>query len=636
MATWLISDQAVPKTDGLKPIVLVPRAKLVHDAALQVIKDTGVVSVLDDEKEEDRKMKQTSTGNDTLVIDLFLTFQDPEFQHQQDLGGIALLKFLRIKGVRNHIVLLSPWSLVELLRMDPGYHVLASEGITIAPYMYTLDELKEEDVQLEKLEPISDEYDLRPWLKAGISLPKDERHNWAQWWGAECLRTMYNARALEENQIHGLETLSAKLKELRCAEMMAVYSYPERNGAGKLINPVITKDIKVLYADDSHTLGWEEILRQILYGKHEDGSDDGSLFAMKPMPGENADQFGSRLQLELLKAHLLQRPFSLVILDLRLVAEAHSVPDMQLSGVKVLRKLKASYPTLPVIIFTATARAELFKLLEKLGALDHWTKPGPEDSGKEGYLNRSFDRLLSVLRKGVRNTGDAIARNITAAEVALEQINRIISFSPTTKQVFVNDLDRYERLVEALDARLPQWKDDAIHVDTCFLLHQDAHEVLPVLHFMALSRLHLRLAPLTIIEHVLVELSNLDRRSAFSAVDYYRRATGRRASMVLPHVTNWLRSGAMKQLRFSQGVHPLGRIADDVFVAEIPLYLRANPASKVLLLSDENEDNARKLAPRIVEELKCDDEKVRFTAQRVSVLKPIASQLREDLSTLSY
>ena len=160
-----------------------------------------------------------------LFIDIFIRFKDDGYTEASDLGGIALLKFLRIRGVKQHVVLLSPWDLRELLKKDAAHLILTGPGVTVAPYHFDFAKcgLDVEKIAREKA-PEADV--LRNHLRPGIKLAKDERHNWANWWGIDRLWYV-NELAERRNPGSGREVegtypahLKERIKELRNQEAL--------------------------------------------------------------------------------------------------------------------------------------------------------------------------------------------------------------------------------------------------------------------------------------------------------------------------------------------------------------------------------------------------------------------------------
>lgn len=656
MTKYLFTDQPRFSTAGLKVCSLEP--DLVHDAA-EIIGGGNAYPKKDD----------------VLLIDIFLTFKDPEYQRQQDLGGIALLKFLRIKGVKNHIVLLSPWNLPQLLRMDPAYHIIGSLGVTVAKFTYALDELCGHDAKPLNLATLASEEApedrrLREYFKASISLPKDERHNWAQWWGAECMRLMHNKfyNDDQDQDIPCPPSVRAKLKELKCAQLMFVYSSAQisYDNPNLTENP-LSSDKKVLYVDDNCDMGWKEVLSSFIYGSVFEPKDigqgvyqNGSLVSMKPFGGEDREVFYQSVLTRLNntswnpQTNKHENVHAFVVLDVRLFAEPHDTPDTKLSGIELLRKIRSAYPALPVVLFTATARADFFKAFEKIGLVGHWTKPSPEDSGKEDHLTRSYSRLRRLLTDVAKQTQDPFGVNFAATDNMIDQINSRIFGNP-------DDFSDYDALV----AKCPwHWLEfDHVTVDTNFLEHIDIHKVLPALYFISLARSRNGKVPINVIDHVFDELTYHQSQAAKNGI---KLDLGRRASFVLPIIVSWMAEKRMARYRYSHEDRATGRkfgdaerivgkqvcnekgiyfragkglVADDILVSEFVSELKEGKT--VVLFSNEapdkteNVEESQKLPDRMLKDLN-DEEKKRFSYVQIKDLKSVTKAIDKQLSNLSY
>lgn len=333
-----------------------------------------------------------------ILIDIFLVFRDAEFQHYQDLGGIALLKFLRIMGVENHIILLSPWSIVELLRMDAGHHVLASKGVTVAQYTFSKEELKTHDgssldrYELLKLanEKAPTLEELRAYFKSAISLPKDERHNWANWWGLYVLVRLHNAYS-RWKEIACPAPLVRELTTLK--NRLAVYvhhpSFVNEEGP----YPTLVSPYSILYIDDQADDGWEEVLGNVLC------TSDGTRVDMQtvvPWPGalkEYGDcrRFYEERLHEAVHGSERVNACHMIILDVRLDRsndEVEAGHPEHLSGLRLLKFLRERHPGIPVLALTASRRPEVHRAL-----LDH----GADRIHLKASLDHSVDVYSSAI-----------------------------------------------------------------------------------------------------------------------------------------------------------------------------------------------------------------------------------------------
>jgi hypothetical protein len=167
-----------------------------------------------------------------LLIEQYLSCADIEFQWLQLNSGIALIKFLRMMDVKHHIVLLTPYTKLELIEQNPNNLIVSSRGVSTAKYLFefskkTLAELR--TLAKEKFE----NQDLRPYIITGFRFPEDERHNWANWWGIDRLWNIHyfvidqgkNRMSERWEMSYYPSTLKNKIKQLRNFQSIYLYGY---------------------------------------------------------------------------------------------------------------------------------------------------------------------------------------------------------------------------------------------------------------------------------------------------------------------------------------------------------------------------------------------------------------------------
>jgi len=161
---------------------------------LQTLKLLGLpneqVFVLDKQQSlydaaQEARRRTNVNGPWVIFINLFLSCADEEFQYLQKQAGIALLKYLRLLNVVHHVVLVSPYSALQLIRQQPGNFIISSKGVSVTECSYNFDEFTYG--KLKQLAGDTFDSNLKPYILAEIRLPEDERHNWANWWGVKQL-----------------------------------------------------------------------------------------------------------------------------------------------------------------------------------------------------------------------------------------------------------------------------------------------------------------------------------------------------------------------------------------------------------------------------------------------------------------
>lgn len=174
-----------------------------------------VPTVGDDEKNylydvaTEVKNKAPNSDRCIIVVDQFLACADDGFEWLQSNAGIALIKFLRMLDVRHHIVLITPFEPLDLIKQDHGNLIVSSKGISFCKYHYDFSEKTEDEIEALVTETFDEEQALEPYILADFRLPEDERHNWANWWGI--VRLMDVHRAIFPEEILPEELTSKKL-----------------------------------------------------------------------------------------------------------------------------------------------------------------------------------------------------------------------------------------------------------------------------------------------------------------------------------------------------------------------------------------------------------------------------------------
>lgn len=384
-----------------------------------------------------QEVKRLHEDKDILLIDAMLRFSEPEYAERENKSGIALVKLLRIMGSRKHIVLLSPWPLTSLL-WSPENLVLASPGITVATHTHNPAELwgvhdapvaekpsffqrlfgrsktKQSDAKqrpakldLSKLDPLPENFDLRPFFKAGIRFSRDAKHDWANWWGMYAVLKAAGAKRLPA-------PLKRELGKLKNQEVLLVHGSgwqrPDNTQEEQeTLSPTALKGRRIVYVDDQANEGWSEVLARVLYGAHreEDGSfvyksngvqqPENGFTVLAPKSNElsnMADYYTKAVAPKLYPPPAADNNrflgAELLILDVRL-DKSHD-PDAitkDISGIRLLKLVREKNPGLPILVFTASQNGEVHRMLMEDGADMVWVKPGVEASTEQDFVNDS-------------------------------------------------------------------------------------------------------------------------------------------------------------------------------------------------------------------------------------------------------
>lgn len=163
-----------------------------------------------------------------IFIPQFLACADKEFKWLQNNAGIALIKFLRMLEVRQHIILITPNKKLQLIEENPGNLIVSSRGVSFMSYLHEVRNISL--VKLEKLaqKTFDKKQDLKPYILAEFRLPEDERHNWANWWGVVQLVDVHRYIFPEEVKFNSGQLYPAKindhLKQLKSRQALFLYN----------------------------------------------------------------------------------------------------------------------------------------------------------------------------------------------------------------------------------------------------------------------------------------------------------------------------------------------------------------------------------------------------------------------------
>lgn len=202
--------------------------------------------------------KNIQDGEDYIIlVDQYLACADEGFERLQYNAGIALIKFIRMLEVRSHIVLITPFAgnEIELVKHNPANLIVTSKGISFAKNLHVFSKKSTTDLEILAKDVFDDKEDLKPFILTEFSLPEDERHNWANWWGIDRL---WNINRIVEKEKYGLTerwnfkeypgSLKNKVKELKNRQALFLYGHQDKIIANRLkeYNEEITKIAEIL------------------------------------------------------------------------------------------------------------------------------------------------------------------------------------------------------------------------------------------------------------------------------------------------------------------------------------------------------------------------------------------------------
>ena len=148
---------------------------------------------------------------------------------------------------------------------------------------------------------------------------------------------------------------------------------------------------KILYIDDEAEKGWHQIFNRI-------------LFEINGLEFEYLDkEFNKKNQNEIIEISLdkvKNYNFDIVILDFRLHPnDFGSANNKEVTGLRLLNKIKEFNPGIQVIIFSATNKIWNLQELQFEGADDFIVKESPENSVDSAFTYDSIEKFINAIQK---------------------------------------------------------------------------------------------------------------------------------------------------------------------------------------------------------------------------------------------
>tara|TARA_B110000503_G_scaffold105005_1_gene156715 strand:+ start:7444 stop:9147 length:1704 start_codon:yes stop_codon:yes gene_type:complete len=219
-------------------------------------------------------------------------------------------------------------------------------------------------------------------LKLDVPLNYADSHSVANEWA---IYRWANALNTSDNQILKIETkLENDLYFKYLKAINPVSEIEEINLKELKLN--FSGDPKVLYIDDEAEKGWWEIFCKIL-------DDENEIFF-----SHLDDEFNQKNQNEIIDISLnkvIEEKIDIVILDLRLHKEDfNNKPINEITGFKILEKIKNHNKGIQVIIFSATNKIWNLQALQNAGADGFIIKESPNNNYEPGFTKQSIEKML--------------------------------------------------------------------------------------------------------------------------------------------------------------------------------------------------------------------------------------------------
>ncbi len=310
---------------------------------------------------------------DIIIINSEALFSNEDYYI--DYKGILLLKWLRVfSKILNRILITGFVSREDLIKDNPKEFILFAPSTYFLQLPFSKDQfnnfklnssrIKSEDALVKNYKPfIKPDFDIQQF-----------GHSFANKYGLYLMEKMHKNFIDKEYLNTEIESHEHLFEFIKADFIYGVENKKEQ------LNKIKSKQKKILYIDDLAENGWGKLLESIL----------GQNVLTTIVPDINQDNY-----IDKIVNIITNKKPDTVLLDLRLGGDIEArLPINEVSGFKVLKIIKNKFPVLPVIMFSATNKAENLSALLKLGAFGLWTKPRVEHNLNK---NLKYNELIDVL-----------------------------------------------------------------------------------------------------------------------------------------------------------------------------------------------------------------------------------------------
>ena len=339
-----------------------------------------------------------------ILLNLHLNYS-PE---QELFYGLEILKEIRVNPIyeqeskiqKLHVVLFSLFSVAHLLKsLSAEFILVASPAVSFMQMPLTEDKT----IHLEQLaaEKIWDVNKLKPYFKVSDTTV-EERHGHANWWSAT--RFLHHFGELFPKlaaNLKWMDIVRHRNKHIRDAQFLYAdfltdESLEKRQNRFRkkfryywsrfLENGGIQKSTipKIALIDDQAknimpniNQGWGDYYSLLLFGRQN---------VIDVIDHELSDR-------EIINQ--LDDSYDCILVDLMLSKEDKTKRVDETRGAKLLKQIKRKYPMLPVVVTTASNKAEKRKILRQMGCDAFWIKEGIEEKLSTG---ESLERFLNFTK----------------------------------------------------------------------------------------------------------------------------------------------------------------------------------------------------------------------------------------------
>jgi CheY-like chemotaxis protein len=220
------------------------------------------------------------------------------------------------------------------------------------------------------LKTVNKDFDTKAITVTSENLAHD-RHSITNYWGAVKLAL---------NAGYGLDEINYTFPPtLYFNYLIKKYSIKTDPNTIKTNFSSLLKKNKVLLVDDKSDKGWHAALEKMFEPAKVDVAED----------FEKVNQFGNLKDLSL---------YDIIFLDLRLPKIGKNNIEYD-NGINLLKKIKETYPQVPVIVFTASNKSWTRENVQRSGADGMYVKESPEYAGEKNYSKENFNNFEESVRE---------------------------------------------------------------------------------------------------------------------------------------------------------------------------------------------------------------------------------------------
>lgn len=355
-----------------------------------------------------------------------------------DNAGILFLKYLRLFHFNQHCVLYSFLSREQLMIQDPYNSIIFSEGVTFIRMPEDLGKLDYSELFKHKAPE-----DLSVYFRGEVDFVKI-RHTLANIYGLWFMFNIHNKFFKSEEL--GLILTSEFIRNFDpfqlyiASYLIKTKSTEETSNKSVYLISTLKQNIRkknprILYIDDKAGIGWGAFLEKVIYGNV--GSDNKfqiDVPAKTIFDGQQSfESYFTSIKHKILNNGKF---IDCLLLDLRLADETGDIDDLDnLSGIRLLKRIHQSFPSLPVIMFTASNKARSVKKTIECGAEGLWTKPGLDNLKDDQHYLDSYYELLAYIDNALNKYKSRTEKFIVNAQFQVESITESKNYPKLLKDV---------------------------------------------------------------------------------------------------------------------------------------------------------------------------------------------------------